>query len=84
MDEFELPSPSEDQSLYNVNQDIKTTLTDLLNCDAVRQDGKMRLWIQTRLMDAEMELKRQRRRRSSAPKIVLTPTADDEDRRSSV
>lgn len=78
LEEFELRGSNEENKLFDVNHEIKTTLTDLLNCESVRNDGKMRLWIQTRLMDAEMELKRQRRsstrRRSSAPRIVLTET----------
>lgn len=45
------------------HHDIKATLTDLLNCESVKRDAKTRLWVQTRLMEAEMELKRQRRRR---------------------
>ncbi|KAI5364224.1 hypothetical protein Slin15195_G098820 [Septoria linicola] len=36
--------------------DIKANLTELLNCDQVRGDAKMRQWIQSRLMDAELEL----------------------------
>jgi hypothetical protein len=39
---------------------IKQTLTDLLNCESVRNDNKYRLWVQTRLMDAEKELKESR------------------------
>ncbi|KAF2160542.1 hypothetical protein M409DRAFT_28926 [Zasmidium cellare ATCC 36951] len=89
LEEFEAPSPSEERKLYTINHEIKTTLTDLLNCDAVRNDTKMRLWIQTRLMDAERELKRQRRCRQRmaslpTPTIVLTPSDVDDDRRGSV
>ena len=43
--------------LKSVNQQIKSTLTDLLNCDSVRGDQRYRMWVQTRLMDAERELK---------------------------
>jgi len=43
--------------LKNVNQQIKSTLTDLLNCESVRRDQRYRMWVQTRLMDAEKELK---------------------------
>jgi hypothetical protein len=61
----------EEQKLQDVNQQIKTTLTELLNCESVRGDWRYRMWVQTRLMDAERELKvcrsRSRsRRRSSA------------------
>lgn len=89
LDEFEVTSPNEERKLYNINHEIKTTLTDLLNCEAVRNDTKMRLWIQSRLMDAERELKRQRRSRQRisslpTPTIVLTPVEIDDDRRGSV
>lgn len=81
LDDFASHERAEIQ-LADVNHEIKTTLTEMLNCESVRNDGKMRLWIQTKLMDAEMELRRQRRsstrRRSSAPRIVLTPTDDDD------
>ena len=60
----------------DVNHDIKSTLTDLLNCESIRNDNKMRFWVQTRLMDAELELKRQRRRRISTPNIFVTPSEE--------
>jgi hypothetical protein len=64
------PDPdSTDHALYEVNHAIKSTLTDLLNCEAVKCDDKWRMWCQARLMDAELELKRQRRRRVSAEAI---------------
>jgi hypothetical protein len=47
----------EELKLMNVNQQIKTTLTELLNCESVREDRRYRMWVQTRLMDAERELK---------------------------
>lgn len=72
----------DEEALFDVNHDIKSTLTELLNCEAVRNDKRMRLWVQTRLMDAELELKRQRKRRVSTPTIVLSP-AEDEERRDS-
>jgi len=50
----------DEQKLLNVNQQIKTTLTELLNCESVRGDRKYRMWIQSRLMDAEKELKMRR------------------------
>jgi hypothetical protein len=62
------------------------TLTDLLNCETVRQDSKMRLWVQARLIEAEFELKRQRRRRVSTPVIAASPSSSptmDIDRRTS-
>jgi len=56
----------DEANLYETNHQIKALLTDMLNCDAVRKDAMYRAWVQARLMDAEHELKRQRRRRSSA------------------
>lgn len=46
---------------YNMNHNLKSSLTELLNSKAVREDHKMRSWAQTRLMEAERELRRQRR-----------------------
>ncbi|KAI8630053.1 hypothetical protein F5Y19DRAFT_475000 [Xylariaceae sp. FL1651] len=54
-----------EQKLFDVNESIKRALTELLNCEAVRQDRAMRTWVQTRLMETEKELRRGRRRRSS-------------------
>ncbi|TVY17145.1 hypothetical protein LARI1_G005298 [Lachnellula arida] len=51
--------------LKDVNQQIKSTLTALLNCESVRGDKRYRNWIQTRLMDTEQELKQRRTRRKS-------------------
>jgi len=50
----------DEMKLKDVNQQIKSTLTDLLNCESVRGDRRYRMWIQTRLMDAEKELKTNR------------------------
>ncbi|KAI0804186.1 hypothetical protein GGR55DRAFT_319709 [Xylaria sp. FL0064] len=55
-----------EQKLFNVNEGMKRALTELLNCEAVRQDRAMRTWVQTRLLETEKELRRGRRRRSSA------------------
>ncbi|EME42688.1 hypothetical protein DOTSEDRAFT_81483 [Dothistroma septosporum NZE10] len=87
LDEFELPN-HEQSKHYNIDHDLKTTLTDLLNCDAVRSDPKLRLSIQSRLMESERELKRQRRCRQRqtslpTPTIVLS-RAEDEHRRGSL
>ena len=46
----------DENQLKNVNEQIKCTLTDLLNCEGVRGDRRYRMWVQTRLMDAEKEL----------------------------
>lgn len=48
--------------LKDVNLQIKSTLTELLNCESVRSDNRYRTWVQTRLMDAERELKVSRTR----------------------
>jgi len=50
----------DEMRLKDVNQQIKSTLTELLNCESVRGDRRYRMWIQTRLMDAEKELKNNR------------------------
>ncbi|KAL9096514.1 MAG: hypothetical protein Q9165_001511 [Trypethelium subeluteriae] len=55
----------EERKLDDINKQIKFTLTDLLNHDSTRNDSKFRAWVQSRLMDAEMELRRQRKRRVS-------------------
>lgn len=47
----------EEGKLKNVNEQIKCTLTDLLNCESVRNDRQYRMWVQTRLMNTEKELK---------------------------
>lgn len=58
VDESTLGLIQEDEwKLKNVNQQIKTTLTELLNCESVKSDRKYRMWVQSRLMDAEKELK---------------------------
>ena len=46
----------EEGKLKDVNQQIKSTLTDLLNCESVRGDKRYKMWVQTRLMDTEREL----------------------------
>ncbi|KAF2878134.1 hypothetical protein BDV95DRAFT_12511 [Massariosphaeria phaeospora] len=51
--------------LRELNEQIKATLTELLNTDSVRSDDKYRAWVQGRLMDAEQQIRKQRRRRSS-------------------
>jgi hypothetical protein len=51
----------EERRLMDVNQQIKATLTELLNCEGVKHDQRYRVWVQRRLMDAERELKEGRR-----------------------
>jgi len=50
----------DEMKLKDVNQQIKSTLTALLNCESVRGDRRYRNWVQTRLMDTEQELKKSR------------------------
>jgi hypothetical protein len=57
IDESILGEIEEDENkLKNVNEQIKCTLTDLLNCEGVRGDERYRMWVQTRLMDTEKQL----------------------------
>ena len=56
---------AEERRLFHVDESIKRALTELLNCDSVRHDRSMRLWVQSRLMETEKELRSGRRRRSS-------------------
>ncbi|KAI1810296.1 hypothetical protein GGS20DRAFT_568232 [Poronia punctata] len=56
---------ADEEMLFNVNEGLKHALTELLNCQSVRQDGYKRTWVQSRLMETEKELRRSRRRRSS-------------------
>ncbi|ATY65365.1 hypothetical protein A9K55_002167 [Cordyceps militaris] len=56
---------AEERRLFDVNESIKRALTEMLNCDIVRADSSIRMWTQTRLMEAEKELRSGRRRRCS-------------------
>jgi hypothetical protein len=56
---------ADEAKLCDVNEGIKRTLTELLNCEAVRSDRAFRTWVQCRLMDTERELRSGRRRRSA-------------------
>jgi hypothetical protein len=60
----------EEHKLEECNQQIKLTLTKLLNCDSVRRDAKYRTWVQSRLMDAEMELRSSKSRSCSRRRSV--------------
>lgn len=55
---------SEEARLFTINEGIKRSLTELLNCDATRGDQAFRQWIMTRLLEVEKELRSGRRRRS--------------------
>jgi len=56
---------SDEEHLLDINQQIKATLTELINCEEVKNDKEFRGWVQAKLMKAEQELKQQRKRRSS-------------------
>jgi hypothetical protein len=56
----------EEQRLCDVNEGIKRALTEMLNCETVRNDMNMRMWVQTRLMETEKELRTGRRRKGSS------------------
>ncbi|KAI5196153.1 hypothetical protein E4T39_07936 [Aureobasidium subglaciale] len=60
------PLTIDEVKLADISCQIKNTLTDLMNCDAVKNDPRMRSWVATRLMDVEHELKEQKRRRHSS------------------
>jgi hypothetical protein len=61
--------------LNYLNEEIKSTLMNLLNCEGVKNDKKYRTWVQTRLMDTEKELSEFRRqsckRRSMAAAATM-------------
>jgi len=52
----------DEEKLKECNQQIKSTLTDLLNCESVKGDRRYSRWVQSRLMDVEKELKERRSR----------------------
>jgi len=43
-------------ALNDLNNEIKCTLTNLLNCEGVKTDERYRTWVQSRLMDTEKKL----------------------------
>jgi hypothetical protein len=50
-----------ENKMINLNEQIKCTLTNLLNSEGVKGDRRSRMWIQTRLMSVEKELRGFRR-----------------------
>lgn len=46
-----------ENKLIDVIEQIKRTLTELLNSEGVKGDRRYRTWVQTRLMNAEKELR---------------------------
>ncbi|KAF2195351.1 hypothetical protein K469DRAFT_681675 [Zopfia rhizophila CBS 207.26] len=73
------PHTGDAHKLYEINQQIKATLTDLLNTESVRSDEKYRAWIQDRLMDAEHQMRKQRRRKSSVDREIAESIAEHFD-----
>ncbi|GAB7365053.1 hypothetical protein MBLNU230_g5834t1 [Neophaeotheca triangularis] len=74
----DVQSPVEEVDSPEANHEIKSSLTDLLNSESVKRDAKTRLAVQTRLMEAEMELKRQRRRKAGSRSRVSSPALQGE------
>ena len=51
LDESTLQELAEEEAkLFDVNEGIKRTLTELLNCAGVRSDRAFRTWVQSRLI----------------------------------
>ncbi|TLS20959.1 uncharacterized protein PpBr36_10701 [Pyricularia pennisetigena] len=59
----------DERRLFDVNEAIKRSLTELLNCEQARSDAAFRTQIQSRLMETERELRTGRRRRSCASSV---------------
>ncbi|PVH92641.1 hypothetical protein DM02DRAFT_619824 [Periconia macrospinosa] len=62
---IEDPRTEDSYRLGEINQQLKVTLTELLNTEFVCSNEKNRLWIQERLMDTEQQIRKQRCRYSS-------------------
>ncbi|KAF2743907.1 hypothetical protein M011DRAFT_471033 [Sporormia fimetaria CBS 119925] len=58
------PTSDDAHALCEINQQIKATLTELLNTESVRNDRALRAWVQGQLMDVEQQIRRNRRRSS--------------------
>ncbi|KZZ88717.1 hypothetical protein AAP_04815 [Ascosphaera apis ARSEF 7405] len=56
------------------DQQVKIALIRLLNCPTIKKDPDSRMWIQNRLMDAELRLRQRRRRRLSSCVPAYTQT----------
>lgn len=61
--------------LCMINQQIKATLTELINTASVRSDEKHRAWVQDKLMDAEQQIRKTRRRHSSGDREMAASIA---------
>lgn len=64
MDAAMVEMASEEARLFTINEGIKRSLTELLNCETTRSDQTFRQWVMSRLMEVEQELRVGRRRRS--------------------
>lgn len=51
------------RGLGDTDQQLKSTLTDLLNAEPIRLDSGCRAWILDQLMDTEKRIRKQRHRR---------------------
>lgn len=66
---------NDSHKLCMVNQQIKATLTELINTESVRSDEKYRSWVLEKLMDAEQQIRKQRRRHSSGDREMAASIA---------
>lgn len=78
------PDEEDEGKLFDVNGKIKTTLTDLLNCESIKHDARMRTWVQTRLMDAQQALNSERRRTVSVAHAQAVARTTDTPRKLSL
>ncbi|KAF2273936.1 uncharacterized protein EI97DRAFT_139208 [Westerdykella ornata] len=70
------PSQVDDSyRLRQVNEQIKATLTELLNTDSARSDERFRAWVQERLLDVEQQIRKQRRRHSGSDREMADAIA---------
>lgn len=72
---------TEYDTLYNINRQLKATLTSMLNCPEVKKDERYERWVKERLMDTERERKMLRRmgRRGSAVSEQSQSDSPEED-----
>lgn len=68
-------SSDDSHRLCEINQQVKATLTEMLNTESVRENDKYRAWIQERLMDTEQQIRKQRRRHSSGDREMAASIA---------
>ncbi|KAI5308042.1 hypothetical protein KEM55_006722 [Ascosphaera atra] len=56
---------SDEESSDDEDRQVKLALIQLLNSSHIKTDPDSRMWVQNKLMDAELRLKQRRRRRLS-------------------